>query len=169
MPDTERLEQLAQQIENADHWITTLDEPYTPEGHSLIRPNPETMAFRLDRWAMECRQPGGTCRTAGCIAGFTLALFGDKKDVENFNHHHLNIQGIARRLLDLDMATSDILFAPRLTDEAERGYLEVRPMEAAEAVRRVADGKTETHDIWGHVWGKREMQGYHYDVEAEDL
>ncbi|MCY3933505.1 MAG: hypothetical protein OXH70_17485 [Acidobacteria bacterium] len=63
----------------------------------------------------------GMCRTTGCLAGWTVNLFGDDDDFEEAEFYSDDKSGymhVAQRLLGLDDYTAGSLFLYTGTDEA---------------------------------------------------
>ena len=89
----------------------------------------------------------GTCGTAACIAGWTLAHVHGTHDATRQRRPGYT----AQRLLDLNSAEADVLFCASGTDlEQEIG--DIDPVMAATAIRRATAQHKDTGTFDGSIW-----------------
>ena len=95
------------------------------------------------------RRHGG-CRTIGCIAGTTVALFRkeiDDADADCCGEPWENIVEVATDILGLDMERGDALF---LAPEIQGNLGSITREQAATACEKTAAG-CKPEDIWSHI------------------
>ena len=139
--NTERLTRLAEHVYPLEHmneqlmdkacWITS-DHPF--DAVECLRR--EESLFTMMRWAIQQLEP--PCQSAGCLAGYTCALFYDEISPlpkEKSVQDNSTVYRYARNLLGLTPFEARHLFTP-----ARVRLSSITPRQAARAVIRCRDG-----------------------------
>ena len=175
----ERIEQLAATIEEATVGKAvsrfrdiTADDDRRP----IAMPTEFNMSnFLAVAQYNECR-----CETVGCIAGYSLGLFGEGEKLPLYEIDEGMTHKVVARLLDkvseqlkIDSGLAHVLCTPNRIEDYGM-YDEVTPEDAAEAVRNLLKFDEEPHlvdglddeeleyELWGHFIDR------HEDVFEED-
>lgn len=137
-----RLARLADEIERVDSVDSSRINELGPAALKSALAPERLRLFCMSCWA-EPVVGDPACRTAGCIAGFAVSLFGAPLDEEaEIEDGWIELE--ARRLLDLDTWTADELFTPQ---DIRLGAITAQA--AAAAIRRVIE-----HDETGAPAGE---------------